>query len=257
MEISFRNPTQVGVPAFQPESIEEPRLVQISLITEGAQEEKEYLQAVKEAVPEDQRTYCLTFVNDLLYDNEEDDANPEKRLKALLNYLTRFRPDYQTHGDYICLVCDRDNQSFHQYDQVVSECNDKGINFICSTPCFQLWLLFHFTYNIEELVAQNFTKSSEQKKWIEALLKKYHKCFGKVYQHGKMGDSVCIYTTRIGHAVDSSTRYATIPEELKDKIGTNVSNIIRQMYQTDELPRFKVEELATKSKFNQEGLSIF
>lgn len=257
MEIIFRKTTQIGVPAFQPESKEEHRLVQISLITEGAQEEKEYFQMVYDHVPEDQRAYCLEFVNDLLYDIEKDDANPEKRLQALLNNLEHKNKDYRLHDDLVCLVCDRDNQSFPQFDNVLSDCIANGINFICSTPCFQLWLLFHFTNDIEELINLKYTNSAEQKKWIEELLKKYHKCFGKGYQHGKLGESVGIYITRVGHALDSSAQYATEPMNLKDNIGTNVGSLITQMYQGCEPCRFYVEEIATKQKFEHAGLSIF
>lgn len=257
MENIYRKTTKIGTPSFLPESVEAPRLLQISLITEGAQEEMEYFQAVNDSIPENQRTYNMTFVNDLLYDDEKDDANPEKRLHALLNYLEHTNKDYQALGDYVCLVCGRDNRSFRQYDQVYSECNGNGINFICSNPCFQLWLLFHFTSDIEELIRLHFTNSAEQKKWIEELLRKYHKCFGKSFKHGKMGESVKIYATRVGHAVDSSTRYATDPVELRDNIGTNIANIISQVYQTHEPPRFKIEELATRLKFTDAGLSIF
>lgn len=77
------------------------------------------------------------------------------------------------------------------------------------------------------------------------------------YQHGKLGESVGIYITRVGHALDSSAQYATEPMNLKDNIGTNVGSLITQMYQGCEPCRFYVEEIATKQKFEHAGLSIF
>lgn len=57
---------------------------------------------------------------------------------------------YDENIDKICLVIDRDKDSFistpnnRQYEYVVKTCKKKGFGLYVTNPCFEFWLLLHF-----------------------------------------------------------------------------------------------------------------
>ena len=52
---------------------------------------------------------------------------------------------YEEDFDEICLIVDRDKESFieSQYEYVKEKCLEKGFRFCVTNPCFEFWLLMH------------------------------------------------------------------------------------------------------------------
>lgn len=54
---------------------------------------------------------------------------------------------YNEEIDYICLIVDRDKNSFtsKQYRYVKSKCEIANFKFYVTNPCFEFWLMLHFS----------------------------------------------------------------------------------------------------------------
>ena len=78
--------------------------------------------------------------------------------------------------DKICLIVDRDPQSFseEQYDQVVQICKERQIDFYVTNPCFEFWLLLHFPdhKNLDPVKIKENSKVSSRSRYLENELKK-------------------------------------------------------------------------------------
>ena len=151
-------------------------------------------------------------------------SHPNHRYSALVEFIGSDESGYSAALDKAFLISDRDSDSFFecQYDDILRNCNDKGIVWIVSNPSFQLWLLFHFTNNIESLELENINHCKEQIKKIETQIKDLS---GNEYSHGSLKQSV--FKPLINLAVENSEQYCLPVEELKEKIGTNFSVLVK------------------------------
>ena len=87
----------------------------------------------------------------------------------LKEFLESDSSGYSAALDKAFLISDRDRQSFkeEQYDEMLKNCEDKDIVWIVSNPSFQLWLLLHFTDDIESLELEKMSSCKKQIQEIE------------------------------------------------------------------------------------------
>lgn len=73
-------------------------------------------------------------------------------------------------GDQLCIVVDRDKNSFtnEQYDKLLKAEKNEEIRFCVSNPCFEFWLLLHFSDCSEY---DNSKLKENEKKVVGLLLK--------------------------------------------------------------------------------------
>lgn len=79
-------------------------------------------------------------------ETENGNSSPEH----VIDRLDKYKDEYQIgEGDQFWLVCDTDHWINHQHIKnlvgVIRRCRQKGIGVALSNPCFDLWLLLHFT----------------------------------------------------------------------------------------------------------------
>lgn len=131
-------------------------------------------------------------------------------------------------GDKLCIVVDRDKHSFtdSQYD-ILLEAEEKGeIKFCISNPCFEFWLLLHFTncaeYDRKELLSneKEGNRTFVERCLMEKLGGSYNKTRLKFASN---------YKNRINIAVANSKRFSISSEELKDNVGTAIGLLIEEM----------------------------
>ena len=153
-------------------------------------------------------------------------SHPKHRYKALIEFLESDGSDYSATLDKAFLISDRDSQSFKepQYDKMLENCKDKGIDWIVSNPSFQLWLLFHFTNDISSLELEKISSSKKQILEIETAIKSLSR---NRYTHGNLNQSV--FKTHIEDAIKNSEPYCLSVEELKGNIGTNFSVLVKYL----------------------------
>lgn len=77
--------------------------------------------------------------------DDENRSAPE----YVLERLRRFRADYQLgEGDSLWLVLDVDRWGSAKLAAVAREAKSVGFGLAISNPCFEVWLLYHFTADI-------------------------------------------------------------------------------------------------------------
>lgn len=69
--------------------------------------------------------------------------------RAIVRHAIKEKPNF---ASVFCVV-DRDRH--HHWDSALRLAADNGVNVICSYPCYEFWLLLHFTYTRRGYVEEN------------------------------------------------------------------------------------------------------
>lgn len=140
-------------------------------------------------------------------------------IKTAPNYLA---------GDDLCIIVDRDRSSFSeaQYTQLLQADTNKEIRFCVSNPCFELWLLLHFSDCSEYSQNDIFENAKDgNRTYVEkCLMAKLGGSYNKARIHFEDN-----FKDKIRIAILNSKLYETSLTELKDKIGTNIGLLIEEM----------------------------
>lgn len=207
------------------EGTENPQSIAFVVYLGEGQEESQYLEMLSEGKDNiiDVFKYYLNSHQQITL------SHPNHRYNALVEFLESDGSDYSAALDKAFLISDRDSQSFkeEQYDEMLKNCEDKGIVWIVSNPSFQLWLLFHFTDDIESLELEKISRCKKQIREIETNIKAFSK-YG--YTHGNLKQSV--FKPLIEVAIKNSEPYCLSVEELKESIGTNFSVLVKYIQNT-------------------------
>ena len=129
---------------------------------------------------------------------------------------------YNEEIDYICLIVDRDKNSFtsKQYRYVKSRCEIENFKFCVTNPCFEFWLMLYFSNcdDIdEEKIKQNKINHKLEKTFCEIEL---DKLIPDEYNKNCFRVDTCI--DKLDVAIKNSKRYETNIDLLKDHIGSNL-----------------------------------
>ena len=138
---------------------------------------------------------------------------------------------YDYRFDKICLIVDRDKESFlalpgnNQYDYVLRTCQEKGFGFYVSNPCFEFWLLLHF----DEVFELDWDKLLEnpqvtaKRRYTEYELRKL------LPGYRKSNYKTETLMKRIEKAINNEEKFCEEPDELRDKVGSNVGKVIKEL----------------------------
>jgi hypothetical protein len=134
-----------------------------------------------------------------------------------------------TETDFVCVIFDRDAHSFteEQFDTVLKECQKYDYRMFISNPCFELWLLFHFSdvssYNVQQLLAN---KKEGNRTAVEIILK--DDFLGGSYNKVRLQFKTH-YQPRVALAIENAKRYAQRLEDLKTQLGSNVGVLVEEL----------------------------
>lgn len=138
---------------------------------------------------------------------------------------------YEAGYDKICLIADRDRQSFkeNQYDYVVRTCKEKGYDFYISNPCFEFWLLLHYDEVLdidrEKLLINPKDSPRAKKRFLEKELSSLMCGYSKNnLQFDKLADKVF-------NAVGNEKQFCEDISGLKTQLGCNIGLLINEMQQ--------------------------
>ena len=143
----------------------------------------------------------------------------KKAIKKASNFLD---------GDKLCIIVDRDKQSFteSQFEILLQAEKNGEIIFCISNPCFEFWLLLHFSDCME--YDKNLLISNEKidsRTYVEkCLMEKLGGSYNKTRL--KFQDN---YKDKIKIAIENSKKYSLITEKLKNEIGTTVALLVEEM----------------------------
>ena len=143
----------------------------------------------------------------------------KKAIKKASNFLD---------GDKLCIIVDRDKQSFTdlQYDVLLKAEKNGEIKFCITNPCFEFWLLLHFTdcTEYDKLFLVNNEKVGNRTYIEKCLMEKLGGSYSKTRL--KFQDN---YKDKIKIAIENAKKYSLITEDLKEKIGTTIGLLIEEM----------------------------
>ncbi len=134
---------------------------------------------------------------------------------------------YEKDIDKICFIVDRDWQSFscEQYDYVVSQCEQKNYGLFITNPCFEFWLLLHFS-DVTQLDKEKLLlNQSVTSKYVytEYELRKHIKGFKK----SKYDASA--FVRNIDTAIKNEKNFCEDLKTLKNCVGSNIGILINEM----------------------------
>jgi len=151
-----------------------------------------------------------------------EELSMEQAPEKLLSHVYEQKIGYQKDFDCICIIVDRDKQSFKeiQFDQVMTLCKENNFKIFITNPCFEFWLLLHFDavkeYANEKLLENPKKTKSAKKRFLEeelsVLLGGYNK---NKLDFAKFKDKIPI-------AIANERYYCEDLEKLKTNLGSNL-----------------------------------
>ena len=191
-------------------------------VIEDIENEIESLENTVKNIEEDCIT-LLSIITKKVFLVKEEIANIlEKVLENIGNQQITYSEDI----DKMCLIVDRDKKSFkeEQYNYVKEECKRKNFKFYVTNPCFEFWLLLHFdevhSINREKLLENK--RASSKVRYVESKLKKY-------FPYNKNKYNAELLIEKIDLAIENEKRFCEDIEELKDKLGSNIGLLIKEL----------------------------
>lgn len=143
-------------------------------------------------------------------------------------YLKEQRQLSIKDGDKVCIVVDRDKESFteKQYDSVLNKCKDESIDLYVSNPRFEFWLLLHFLKK-EDIDDDKLLQKvdSGSRPYLEDILSKHLIGFSKrCVPFDALKD-------RVDFAIANEKEYCEDVVKLKTEVGCNVGLLLSEMKQ--------------------------
>ena len=191
-------------------------------VIEDIENEIESLENTVKNIEEDCITLLSIITKKVFLVKEEIENILEKVLENIGNQQITYSEDI----DKMCLIVDRDKKSFkeEQYNYVKEECKRKNFKFYVTNPCFEFWLLLHFdevhSINREKLLENK--RASSKVRYVESELKKY-------FPYNKNKYNAELLIEKIDLAIENEKRFCEDIEELKDKLGSNIGLLIKEL----------------------------
>lgn len=189
---------------------------------ENIKNDIESLDNIVENVEEDCEFLLNMIIKKLFLTIEEIPNILETVLKNIENKQITYSEDI----DKMYLIVDRDKKSFkeEQYNYVKEECKKKNFKLYVTNPCFEFWLLLHFDevhlINKEELLENK--RASSKVRFVESELKKY-------FPYNKNKYNAELLIEKIDLAIENEKKFCENIEELKDKLGSNIGLLIKEL----------------------------
>lgn len=119
--------------------------IYVHIAYEGKEDEKAYFEALEEKIGK-RFTHLVTLIP---VPKSSTQSSPEKVTNDLVAHLAKNKINInKVSNHYGFIVIDKDHffndtHSKKTWDAIVL-CQQKGIEIICSNPCFEVWLLCHY-----------------------------------------------------------------------------------------------------------------
>ena len=141
-------------------------------------------------------------------------------------YLKNFDSDL----DEFCILIDRDAKTHSETNMVdcISHCKEKGYTCYVTNPCFEFWLLLHFSNVIEEY-ADDLEAIKNNKKVSNAHTYVSYELSKKAHHGKRIHEFEITYLPRIDDAITHAKAFPSDVDELVDNIGCNIWKLIEKM----------------------------
>lgn len=138
---------------------------------------------------------------------------------------------YSEGFDQICLIVDRDRESFvstpenNQYTYVMNKCREKGFELYVTNPCFEFWLLMHFdeVFELDKDKVLSNPKVTTKRRYVEQELRRVWPGYKKSsYKAEKL-------IRNIDKAINNEKKFCEDIVKLENSIGSNIGKLIESL----------------------------
>ncbi len=145
-------------------------------------------------------------------------------------YLNKFDNEL----DEFCILIDRDAKTHSEANMIecISHCRDKNYTCYVTNPCFEFWLLLHFSNVIEEY-ADKLGTIKDNKKVSNAHTYVSNELSKKAHHGKKIQDFETTYLPRIDDAIAHAKAFPSEVNELVNNVGCNIWKLIEKMREFD------------------------
>ena len=181
---------------------------------------------INDIISIDDSDKILDYIGDFLKKRKKRNCN--NSISNIKQLLKDNNIEYEESYDDVCIIIDRDKQSFkdEQYDDVVKMCKKNKFKLYVTNPCFEFWLLMHFDEVLQmdrEKIEQNKKINRNNVRYLENELKnivpKYKKNDIQFYK----------FKGNIKKAIENEKYFEEDIDGLKQKIGSNIGKLISEM----------------------------
>lgn len=181
----------------------------------------EELKKTLDDIVEDIEKVCNTLVEAV-----QKECNIENIVEDISDIIKDGGLIYEEGFDKICLIVDRDKESFssEQYKYVMDTCEEKGFYLCVTNPCFEFWLLLHFDQVLEldnNKLLEN-PKVSSKRRYVEDELCKLIRYKKSFYKAEELVKNVDI-------AIKNQKRFCEDIGEIENCVGSNIGKLIEDM----------------------------
>ncbi|MGE4585453.1 MAG: RloB family protein [Sphaerochaeta sp.] len=146
---------------------------------------------------------------------------------ALLASSGHYRSDL----DHVSVIVDRDRHSFtaHQLEQMLILCKQAGYRLCISNPCFELWLLMHYSdlSEYDPLVLLENKRIGNRTQVERYLMEKLGGRYNKSRIH-----FLAFFRDRVPQAISNARRFPSEADHLKESVGSGVGSLIEALQQS-------------------------
>lgn len=148
-------------------------------------------------------------------------------INSFENYICDQQMTYDSEIDRVCIIIDRDRQSFseQQYDSVVQTCNENKFKLYITNPCFEFWLLMHFN-EVHQLYTEKLLKNpkvTSKRRYTEDELRKL------VRGYKKNNIQFNAFSDKIDTAIKNEKSFTEDISGLKNRIGSNIGILLLEL----------------------------
>lgn len=170
------------------------------------------------------------------YLNQESDI--VNIVEDISDYIKSSKITYADGFDKICLIVDRDKDSFlalpenDQYGYVLQTCRKRGFGFYVSNPCFEFWLLLHFdeVFGLDKEMLLENPQVTTKRRYAEQELRRLLPGYTKSRYNSQS------LMANMEKAIRNAEQFCVDEERLVSEVGTNIGKMIRELQNKDNTP---------------------
>jgi hypothetical protein len=211
-------------PIYSEDKEDPKRIVIISC--EGRNTEPEYFEAIKNKLGH----HIPHLLEIDVVPKEDNNSEP----KYVIDNLEKFivdKYDYNGKHDQLWIVCDREKVDDRRKNlvDIIPLCEQKNYCIALTNPLFEFWLLLHVVdikqYDAKLLFKNEWVNRGKKRRFIDKLLSEVlENGFNK--KKGKFNTEI-VSMENIERALKQEKDFANTRDEILDKLGSNVGDLIR------------------------------
>ena len=198
----------------------------VYIVPEGDVTEIDYFVGIKKYADE---LKIKPLIEIIPIENDESQFGESHPLKKIENFHADVENGvflYEKDFDKVCMVVDRDKQSFHeeQYDVFLNKCDEYGYFPYISNPTFEVFLLMHddAILKLDRKKMLGNKRVNRGKRYTEIKLSEIFNC-------NKRRINFEEFKPKVANAIQNEKLFCEDVYELKNNLGSNVGVLLESI----------------------------